>query len=1075
MQRHERTIVWLLFLLLGTLWLLASCNIPMVRPEQPAAAGEGMPLDLAAMAQPPARHPIQDDVFYFVLPDRFANGSTDNDVGGLSGDRNVTGFDPTSKGFFHGGDLAGLLSKLDYLDQMGITAIWMTPIFKNKTVQGSGSNSSAAYHGYWITDYTQLDPHFGTNQELETLIEEAHARDIKVFFDIITNHTADVIQYAEGEYSYRSKAEYPYRDANGEIFDDRGYAGTEDFPALDADESFPYTPLIPAGEESIKVPNWLNDPIYYHNRGDSQFSGENSLYGDFSGLDDLFTEHPVVVDGMIEIYKEWISNYDIDGFRVDTVKHVNAEFWNDFAPAILEHAEANGNDEFFIFGEVFSGSDRLLSYYTTDSDLPAVLDFKFQEHVVNYVSNGSSAGDLRTLFEYDDVFTDEDSSVYSLPSFIGNHDRGRFGHFLIASNPGLSDADLLGRSKLAHAMIFFARGVPVIYYGDEQGFTGDGGDQDARQDMFPSQVASYNDDNLIGTDATPADDNFDPAHPLYQALAQYASIYQAHPALRMGAQIHRFAANGAGIYAFSRIDRDEQVEYVVAFNNSGAASASLPTFQGSNSSFNLVYAEGGSVGQTLTTDADGLLTVAVPAMGFVIYQASQPLAASEAAPAIRIANLTDNQEVSLGYDELDGNQVPLRIEIGAVVTSSQLAEVTFAVREQGTEEFTLIGVDDSPPYRVFYDGSDWPAGTQLDFVAVLNDLNGHYSGALVRGITPVYDGATTSGEHHYAVVHYQRSDDDYGDPASSNFEDFWGLHVWGDGLASGEATRWDEPIRFWGEDSYGRFAWVQLQDESQDVGFIVHQGEVKDGSDADRFLNPADAPEIWLKQGDPNFYTSQAEAQGFVTVHYNRPDNEYDGWGLHLWGGAIADGVETEWSSPRPYDGIDDFGAFWNVPVEDVTQPVNFIIHKGEEKDPGPDQMFDPREMAAVWINSGDENVHPQLCAASGEAIIHYRRPAGDYGDYSSSDFADFWGLHTWGAAADPGWTTPRKPSAVDLFGLQFIIEADLSQELGYILHQGDTKDPGPDQFLDFATWGCEVWQLQGANPEAPYILPVPP
>ena len=105
----------------------------------------------------------------------------------------------------------------------------------------------------------------------------------------------------------------------------------------------------------------------------------------------------------------------------------------------------------------------------------------------------------------------------------------------------------LARTKLAHAMMFFARGVPVIYYGDEQGFTGDGGDKDARQDMFPSQVASYNDDDLIGTDATTADDNFDPTHPLYQALVRLCRLCgQAHPALQIGAQIHRYASRGRG-------------------------------------------------------------------------------------------------------------------------------------------------------------------------------------------------------------------------------------------------------------------------------------------------------------------------------------------------------------------------------------------------------------------------------------------------------------------------------------------------------------------------------------------------
>ena len=146
------------------------------------------------------------------MTDRFANGDASNDAGGIAGDRLSTGFDPTDKGFYNGGDLAGLRENLDYIDGLGTSAIWLTPSFKNKPVQGTGANVSAGYHGYWITDFTQIDPHLGTNAELEALIAEAHAKGIKVYFDIITNHTADVISYQEGQYSYVDQATSPYRD-----------------------------------------------------------------------------------------------------------------------------------------------------------------------------------------------------------------------------------------------------------------------------------------------------------------------------------------------------------------------------------------------------------------------------------------------------------------------------------------------------------------------------------------------------------------------------------------------------------------------------------------------------------------------------------------------------------------------------------------------------------------------------------------------------------------------------------------------------------------------------------------------
>ncbi|MFN2137263.1 MAG: alpha-amylase family glycosyl hydrolase, partial [Candidatus Promineifilaceae bacterium] len=141
--------------------------------------GGEVPPEIADLVSEPVRDPIVDDVFYFVMPDRFANGDPSNDTGGISGTREDHGFDPTDMGFFHGGDLAGLMDQLDYLQNLGITAIWMTPVFHNNPVQGSGIDLSAGYHGYWYIDMTAFDPHFGTSAEMQTLIDEAHARGIK--------------------------------------------------------------------------------------------------------------------------------------------------------------------------------------------------------------------------------------------------------------------------------------------------------------------------------------------------------------------------------------------------------------------------------------------------------------------------------------------------------------------------------------------------------------------------------------------------------------------------------------------------------------------------------------------------------------------------------------------------------------------------------------------------------------------------------------------------------------------------------------------------------------------------------
>src|SRR5256714_8922826 len=138
------------------------------------------------------REPVTDQSFYFVMPDRSETGETANDNGDLPPGKGEgqSGFDPTVKGWYHGGDLKGLTAKLDYIKGLGTTAIWLTPSFKNKAVQPE--DNSAGYHGYWITDFTRIDPHLGTNADLRALVDAAHARGIKVFFDIITNHTADV-------------------------------------------------------------------------------------------------------------------------------------------------------------------------------------------------------------------------------------------------------------------------------------------------------------------------------------------------------------------------------------------------------------------------------------------------------------------------------------------------------------------------------------------------------------------------------------------------------------------------------------------------------------------------------------------------------------------------------------------------------------------------------------------------------------------------------------------------------------------------------------------------------------------
>ena len=491
----------------------------------------------------------EDEVIYFVLPDRLENGDVTNDRGGLKGDKFKTGFDPAHKGFYHGGDLKGLTNRLDYIQGMGATAIWFAPVFKNKPVQGGPGQESSGYHGYWVTDFTTVDPHFGTDAEFKAFVDAAHKRGMKVYMDIITNHSADVIQYAECPESacaYRSRADYPDRA---------------------------YTPIVPAAEKNVKVPAWMNDVQYYHNRGNTTFKGENSTMGDFVGLDDFATEDPFVVQGFIDVYKGWIDRFGIDGYRIDTARHVNPEFWQVFAPAIMAHAKAKGISNFHIFGEVASdGMDvQAQTLHTRVAKFPSVLDFVFRRAAIETVAGRAGTELLATMFEGDDLYEGGKATAKQLPTFLGNHDFGRFAREMRLAHPDAKDAEILQRVLLGHAMLMTLRGVPTIYSGDEQGFAGDGNDQDAREDMFPSKVAVYNDNILVGTRATTADSNFDTNHPIYKAVADLAKLRSEQVALRRGDQIVRNYGEKPGLFAASRIDKASGEEVLLVFNTSNEA------------------------------------------------------------------------------------------------------------------------------------------------------------------------------------------------------------------------------------------------------------------------------------------------------------------------------------------------------------------------------------------------------------------------------------------------------------------------------------------------------------------------
>lgn len=533
-----------------------------------------------------AERPVEDEIIYFLLPDRFENGDRSNDTGGIRGGRLAHGHDPAHKGFYHGGDLAGLISRLDYIQGLGATAVWLGPIFKNKPVQGGGGNESAGYHGYWTLDYTQVDPHLGSNGDFKRLIDALHARGMKLYLDIITNHTADVIAFREchdpewkGEKAdpscpYRSIADYPYQTAGGPegAKINRGFISTDSKGRTRYDHAritnpnFAYTPYVAPDERAAKAPAWLNDVSLYHNRGNTHWHGESAVIGDFSGLDDLMTEHPKVIKGFIDVFSGWIRGYGIDGFRIDTAKHVDSAFWQAFLPAMKKAARAAGKPDFYMFGEVYDFDPGALARFTHVEGFDQLLDFAFQSVAFQVASQQSGTDVLERFLRADALYKGGAQTARRQPVFLGNHDMGRFSGLLARHSPAMPREELMRRVALGHALMMFMRGVPVIYYGDEQGFVSDGGDQLARESMFPSKVAAYNDNKLLGTDKTTADSNFDTNHPLYRGIARMAEIRKSHPALSRGGTKVRAAAHEGPVFVFSRFDPASQGEYVVAMN-----------------------------------------------------------------------------------------------------------------------------------------------------------------------------------------------------------------------------------------------------------------------------------------------------------------------------------------------------------------------------------------------------------------------------------------------------------------------------------------------------------------------------
>lgn len=472
----------------------------------------------AVRGQTAAPLPWQGESIYQVVTDRFFNGdpSNDNAEGNLA---------PGAGQGVHGGDFRGLEARLDYVKSLGATAVWISPVVRN----GRGD-----YHGYAGRDFYATAPQMGSLADLQRLTAAAHARGLKVVADVVVNHGANLVTSDDPGYPAFRAAPAGYnlrlRDGN------RAYA-----PPFDLNAAHPTLQSL------------------FHNQGDIGNYGVPAQVeqGSLQTLDDFRTETPFIREQMAAVYAYWITQAGFDAFRVDTVKHVEHGFWQSWCPAIRQAAASAGKPDFFLFGEVYDGSDAKCAAYTGTRaggafELDSALDYPLYFAVNSVFARGTA--NTRQLEDHfravDNLY--EPAARGRLVTFLDNHDQPRFLNSANANNKP-------DRLRLALTFLLTARGVPCLYYGTEQGFNG-GADPGNREDMFAG-----------GFEQGPsAGDNFNPVHPLFQFVARLNNLRRLYPALTLGSQAPLWNnPDGPGLFAYAR--RLGAQEVFVALNTADLA------------------------------------------------------------------------------------------------------------------------------------------------------------------------------------------------------------------------------------------------------------------------------------------------------------------------------------------------------------------------------------------------------------------------------------------------------------------------------------------------------------------------
>ena len=625
-----------------------------------------MVITTSSFAAPPIVDSVEvglsKDLIYFVFPDRYLNGDTSNDK--------FPGYDPSHTAFFHGGDLKGLTGTcmpgdngLARIKKLGFTAVWVTPL----VVQQKPTSGGAGYHGYWGVDFLNVDPHLGTKADLIAFSECAKKLNLKLILDVVTNHTGDVIRY-EGK-----------------------------------------TAFIPTDATSEKNPQWLNDLSNFHNVGDISNcwgDGPCSQLGDFYGLDDVATEKPLVYDGWAQVYGQWIKDYGFVGFRVDTARHVDEEFFKNWSPQINAQAASVGINNFTTFGEVWDVNPINLMNYVRRNKIQTVLDFPFQRTSTEFASGYSDASTLENLFKNDDLYTSATSNASNLVTFLGNHDIGRAGKIIESKriNPA---SELLPRTLLGHALLYLTRGIPSVYYGDEVGMigTGSGSDQLARQDMFSTQVNIWKTEKRIGSSPIGTGNSFTitDKHPIAVYLKTLASLRAANPGLANGSMKIRTVKDS--LFVISKKDSIENREYLVAFNNSTKPMKATITSATSVGGWKVL------LGKSKLAIKNENVTVTVPALSTLVLKANKGIDKT----SVKVGKITSEMDFLTGY-----------YETKATIVSQDLLRVTFFCRTSADQPWVSLGTDTNAPYSVYIDPLEYQ-GKKIEIRAqVLNSKGVRY-------------------------------------------------------------------------------------------------------------------------------------------------------------------------------------------------------------------------------------------------------------------------------------------------------------------------------------------------------------